>query len=73
MLPFYKIFLVVELDALVRYLKTSLNANILIEGHTDNKGTASLNNLLSLQRANAIGNYLATKRHCTQSHTDARD
>lgn len=51
----------VELDALVSYLKTSLNANILIEGHTDNKGKAALNNLLSLQRANAIGNYLAQK------------
>jgi len=51
----------VELDALVSYLKTSLNANILIEGHTDNKGKASLNNLLSLQRANTIGSYLEQK------------
>lgn len=51
----------VELDALVRYLKTTVNAQILIEGHTDNTGTAAQNNLLSLQRANAIGNYLEQK------------
>ena len=51
----------VELDALVRYLKTTANAQILIEGHTDNTGTAIQNNLLSLQRANAIANYLQQK------------
>lgn len=51
----------VELDALVRYLKTTLNAHILIEGHTDNTGTATKNNILSLQRANAIANYLQQK------------
>jgi outer membrane protein OmpA-like peptidoglycan-associated protein len=51
----------VELDALVGYLKTTLNAQILIEGHTDNTGTSAQNNLLSLQRANAIGDYLQQK------------
>jgi outer membrane protein OmpA-like peptidoglycan-associated protein len=51
----------VELDALARYLKTTLNAQILIEGHTDNTGTSAQNNLLSLQRANAIGDYLQQK------------
>ena len=51
----------VELDALVRYLKTTAKAQILIEGHTDNTGTATQNNLLSLQRANAIANYLQQK------------
>ena len=51
----------VELDALVRYLKNTLNAQILIEGHTDNTGTSAQNNLLSLQRANAIANYLQQK------------
>jgi outer membrane protein OmpA-like peptidoglycan-associated protein len=51
----------VELDALVRYLKTTSNAQILIEGHTDNTGSAESNKLLSLQRANAISNYLQLK------------
>jgi outer membrane protein OmpA-like peptidoglycan-associated protein len=51
----------VELDALVRYLKNTLNAQILIEGHTDNTGSAAQNNVLSLQRANAIGDYLQQK------------
>jgi outer membrane protein OmpA-like peptidoglycan-associated protein len=51
----------VELDALATYLKTSLNASILIEGHTDNTGALAQNNLLSLQRANAIANYLIQK------------
>ena len=51
----------VELDALVRYLNTTANAQILIEGHTDNTGTVTQNNLLSLQRANAIANYLQQK------------
>lgn len=51
----------VELDALVRYLKTTANAQIIIEGHTDNTGTVIQNNLLSLQRANAIANYLQQK------------
>ena len=38
-----------------------MNAQILIEGHTDNTGTSTQNNLLSLQRANAIGDYLQQK------------
>lgn len=48
----------VELDALATYLKSTLNATILIEGHTDNTGSVAQNQLLSLQRANAIANYL---------------
>ena len=51
----------VELDALVNYLKNTLNAQILIEGHTDNTGSTAQNNVLSLQRANAIGDYLQQK------------
>ena len=46
---------------MVRYLKTTANAHILIEGHTDNTGSVTQNNLLSLQRANAIANYLQQK------------
>ena len=56
----------VELDALVRYLKTTSNAQILIEGHTDNTGSAESNKLLSLQRANAISNYLQLKGIATE-------
>ncbi len=51
----------VELDAVVSYLKNTSNAQILIEGHTDNTGITAQNNLLSLQRANAIGDYLQQK------------
>jgi hypothetical protein len=51
----------VELDALAAYLKTTPNATILIEGHTDNTGTIAQNNLLSTQRAEAIANYLVQK------------
>ena len=51
----------IELDALVNYLKSTLNAHILIEGHTDNLGTDARNKLLSFERANAIGNYLQQK------------
>jgi outer membrane protein OmpA-like peptidoglycan-associated protein len=56
----------VELDALLRYLKTTPNAQILIEGHTDNTGSAESNKLLSLQRANAISNYLQLKGIATE-------
>ena len=51
----------IELDALAAYLKTTPNARILIEGHTDNTGTVAQNNLLSAQRAEAISNYLQQK------------
>lgn len=51
----------VELDALTDYLMTTSNSTILIEGHTDNTGSVAQNNLLSLQRAEAIANYLQQK------------
>ncbi|MEY3619831.1 MAG: hypothetical protein RLZZ391_197 [Bacteroidota bacterium] len=51
----------VELDALVTYLTNNLQATILIEGHTDNTGSVVQNNLLSLQRAESIMQYLVSK------------
>ena len=51
----------VELDALVNYLESSVNATILIEGHTDNTGTDMANMNLSEKRANAIAQYLISK------------
>lgn len=51
----------VELDALVTYLTNTKNATILIEGHTDNTGSVAQNNLLSLQRAESIMQYLVSK------------
>jgi outer membrane protein OmpA-like peptidoglycan-associated protein len=51
----------VELDALINYLENSLNASILIEGHTDNTGSDMANLSLSEKRANAIAQYLISK------------
>ena len=51
----------VELDALAGYLTQTPNAIIVLEGHTDNTGSATQNNLLSQQRANAIAQYLIKK------------
>ncbi|TRZ82401.1 MAG: hypothetical protein D4R91_03845, partial [Sediminibacterium sp.] len=51
----------VELGALVIFLQATPSANILIEGHTDNKGDSVQNKLLSSKRANAIATYLISK------------
>ncbi len=51
----------VELDALVTFLQATPSANILIEGHTDNKGDSVQNKLLSSKRANSIATYLMSK------------
>lgn len=48
----------IELDALVNYLQSSPDATIMIEGHTDNTGTAQRNMQLSTQRAEAIAQFL---------------
>ncbi len=50
-----------ELNALVAYLKNNPTATILIEGHTDNTGSDSLNQTLSSKRAEAIAAYLIHK------------
>jgi OmpA-OmpF porin, OOP family len=49
------------LDELVDYLKRRSNEKVEIGGHTDNVGTPAKNQLLSLQRAQAIVAYLVAK------------
>lgn len=51
----------IELDELTRFLLSTTTATVLIEGHTDNRGNAVSNKLLSLKRAKAIATYLAKK------------
>jgi outer membrane protein OmpA-like peptidoglycan-associated protein len=50
-----------ELNAIVNYLKNNLIAKIIVEGHTDNTGTAANNLILSTQRAKTIQQYLVDK------------
>lgn len=50
-----------ELDRLVRLLKSSPTMQVEISGHTDNVGTVAYNDLLSIDRAGAVGYYLLRK------------
>lgn len=43
-----------ELDALARWLVVNPNVSLVLEGHTDNQGSASYNRNLSQGRANAV-------------------
>lgn len=46
------------LEKLVEFLNTYPDRNVLIEGHTDNVGSAQFNQTLSLKRADSVRRYL---------------
>lgn len=50
-----------DLDKLVKYLQDNSGVSIEIQGHTDSKGSAALNNRLSQNRAISVLNYLVAK------------
>jgi outer membrane protein OmpA-like peptidoglycan-associated protein len=55
-----------NLEKLVDFLNTYPDRDVLIEGHTDNVGSAQFNQNLSLQRAESVRRYLID--HGVQSH-----
>ena len=50
-----------SLDKLVKVLNSYSDTNIEVQGHTDSKGSASYNQMLSERRANAVSDYLDEK------------
>ena len=50
-----------KLDLIVEYMNKYPAKRILVEGHTDNQGSAAYNKNLSLRRAQAVKNYLVSK------------
>ncbi|QEC66978.1 OmpA family protein [Panacibacter ginsenosidivorans] len=51
----------IELDKLLQLLTDNVTIKVQINGHTDNTGTDARNNQLSLDRAKAVADYLASK------------
>lgn len=51
----------VFIDRVATILKEKTKANVIVEGHTDNVGTAQANNVLSTQRANSVRSALVAK------------
>jgi len=47
-----------KLNDVIAYLSANKSVKGLIEGHTDNQGNSSLNNALSIRRANSVARYL---------------
>ncbi len=50
-----------ELEVLYQFMKNKPNVTILVEGHTDDRGTHPYNDRLSLLRAEAVKNYLVSR------------
>lgn len=50
-----------DLDKLVQFLKDNPATKLEISGHTDNSGSLTINNALSLNRAKSVVNYLEKK------------
>jgi len=59
------------LDSLAGFLKRT-GAKVEIGGHTDNQGTPTQNDELSLQRAQAVCDYLESQRHIPRSQLVAK-
>lgn len=47
-----------DLDKLIQFMKDNPETRLEIQGHTDNKGSATMNNSLSQSRANSVVEYL---------------
>ncbi len=62
----------IELDNVVQLMTDNPSMKILISGHTDNVGKASDNGKLSLERAQAVVNYLLSSRKIARERLTAK-